>query len=305
MSRELVVLGTASQAPTRERNHNGYLLRWDDLGLLFDPGEGTQRQMLLAGVRSSQITHVVLTHEHGDHTLGLPGVLQRMALDQRHGPVTVIHPAHSSTYVTRLLALAQVGGRVAVDTRPLTGPSAVALRPGLTLTAEPLDHRVPTLGYRLEAEARPRMDPEALERAGLSGPIVGRLLDDGQVTVDGRVVRLEEMSHLVAGQRFAFVMDTRLCDGVATLLDGADMAVVEATFTDEDAGLAEAHGHLTAGQAGRAAAAARVGCLVLTHFSRRYDRPEVFTAQAGAHHQHVIAAVDLMRIPLRRHTLPA
>ena len=76
--RELVVLGTASQAPTRSRNHNGYFLRWDSDGLLFDPGEGTQRQMLFAGVTASQVTRICITHFHGDHCLGLPGVLQRM-----------------------------------------------------------------------------------------------------------------------------------------------------------------------------------------------------------------------------------
>ena len=76
-NRELVVLGTASQAPTRSRNHNGYFLRWDDEGLLFDPGEGTQRQMLFAGVTASQVTRICITHLHGDHCLGLPGVLAR------------------------------------------------------------------------------------------------------------------------------------------------------------------------------------------------------------------------------------
>ena len=92
-NRELGVLGTASQAPTRARNHNGYFLRWDDEGLLFDPGEGTQRQMLFAGVTAHQVTRVCVTHFHGDHCLGLPGVLQRMALDRVTGTVEVAYPA--------------------------------------------------------------------------------------------------------------------------------------------------------------------------------------------------------------------
>ena len=78
---DLVVLGTASQMPTRTRNHNGYLLRWDHEGLLFDPGEGTQRQFTHAGVSTSRVTRIMLTHLHGDHCLGLPGVLQRIAQD--------------------------------------------------------------------------------------------------------------------------------------------------------------------------------------------------------------------------------
>ena len=94
-NRELVVLGTASQAPTRSRNHNGYFLRWDDEGLLFDPGEGTQRQMLFAGITASQITRICITHFHGDHCLGLPGVLARMSLDRVPHTVEVSYPAGS------------------------------------------------------------------------------------------------------------------------------------------------------------------------------------------------------------------
>src|ERR1700688_1223054 len=93
--RELVVLGTASQAPTRRRNHNGYFLRWDGEGLVFDPGEGTQRQMLFAGITASQITRICITHFHGDHCLGLPGVLQRISLDQVPHAVDVCYPAES------------------------------------------------------------------------------------------------------------------------------------------------------------------------------------------------------------------
>src|SRR5579875_2710649 len=101
-SRELVVLGTASQAPTRRRNHNGYLLRWDGEGFLFDPGEGTQRQMQFAGVTANQITHLCITHFHGDHCLGVPGVLQRMSLDQVSHPVAVYYPAENAVVFTGL-----------------------------------------------------------------------------------------------------------------------------------------------------------------------------------------------------------
>ena len=100
--RELVVLGTASQSPTRSRNHNGYLLLWDEEGLLFDPGEGTQRQMLFAGVTASRITRICITHFHGDHCLGLPGVLARMSLDRVPHPVEACYPAQNQEVFTRL-----------------------------------------------------------------------------------------------------------------------------------------------------------------------------------------------------------
>ena len=109
---ELVVLGTASQAPTRARNHNGYLLRLNGEGLLFDPGEGTQRQMVHAGVASSRITRICLTHVHGDHCLGLPGVLSRMALDGVAHPVHLHYPASGEDVVRALVSLAAPGSTV-------------------------------------------------------------------------------------------------------------------------------------------------------------------------------------------------
>ena len=100
--RELVVLGTASQAPTRQRNHNGYVLRWDDEVILFDPGEGSQRQLLHTTVTATDLTRICITHFHGDHCLGLPGTIQRLSLDRVPHPVAVHFPAGGAEYFARL-----------------------------------------------------------------------------------------------------------------------------------------------------------------------------------------------------------
>src|SRR3954468_19587528 len=101
-ARQVVFLGTASQVPTRTRSHNALMLLWDDLGILFDPGEGTQRQMTLAGLSASQITHIAITHFHGDHCLGLAGIIQRLSLDGVPHPVEVIYPQSGQVYFERL-----------------------------------------------------------------------------------------------------------------------------------------------------------------------------------------------------------
>ena len=300
--RELVVLGTASQAPTRERNHNGYLLRWDGEGLLFDPGEGTQRQMLRAGVSAGDITRICVTHFHGDHCLGLPGVVQRLSLDRVRAPGGRALPG-----VGRGL-LRPAAPRVARSTRPPTcarSPSpatgVVATGPFGTLEARRLDHPVEAFGYRLEEPDGRRMLPDRLAAAGIAGPDVGRLQREGRIEVGGRVVALEEVSEPRPGQRFAFVMDTRLCDAVHELADGADLLVIESTFLDEDADLAAAYGHLTAGQAARVAAEAGVRRLVLTHFSQRYADPDAFAAEAARWFDgEVVVAADLLRVPVPR-----
>jgi ribonuclease Z len=288
--RELVVLGTASQVPTRTRNHNGYLLRWDGEGLLFDPGEGTQRQMILAGVSASQVTRICLTHVHGDHCYGLPGVLSRMALDGVAHPVLLHYPASGEEVVRALVSLASPGVDLRLHPHGAAGPVAAGLE------VQPLLHRVETYGYRLAEPGGRTLLPEKLVAAGISGPDVGRLQREGSVGS----VRLEDVSVPRQGQSFAFVMDTAPCAGAEELAEGVDILVAESTFADDDATLAEQYRHLTAGQAGELAAAGGVGTLVLTHFSSRYEHLSVLEAQARARAGDavVVAARDLDRIPL-------
>lgn len=290
--RELVVLGTASQVPTRTRNHNGYLLQWDGEGLLFDPGEGTQRQMTHAGVPSHRITRICLTHVHGDHCYGLPGVLSRMALDGVPHPVHLHYPASGEDVVRALVSLASPG----TDLRLHPHGSGGTVAPELEVRA--LDHRVETYGYRLVEPDGRTMLPDRLAAAGITGPDVGRLQREGRLGG----VRLRDVSRPRAGRRFALVMDTAPCPGAEELADGADLLVAESTFADDDAGLAAQHRHLTAGQAGALAAGGGVGTLVLTHFSSRYTDVTRLAGQARdrAGGATVLAAEDLDRIPFPR-----
>lgn len=299
-SRELVVLGTASQAPTRHRNHNGYLLRWDAEGLLFDPGEGTQRQLLLAGLASSTITRICITHFHGDHCLGLPGILQRLSLDRVAHPVDVWYPAGGQEFYDRLRRCALYNDTVEVRSHPVTGGGVVDPGPEpFALVGASLDHRTATIGWRVEEPDGRRMIPERLEAAGVTGPAVGRLQREGSIrTPAGQVVTLEEMSEPRRGQIFAFIMDTRLCDAAFFLAADADLMVCESTFLDRDADLAAAYGHLTASQAARVASEAGARRLVLTHFSQRYPDAAGFAAEAGAIFPDVVVARDLDRVPV-------
>jgi ribonuclease Z len=299
-ARELVVLGTASQAPTRHRNHNGYLLRWDSEGVLFDPGEGTQRQMLLAGVASSTITRICVTHFHGDHCLGLPGVLQRLSLDQVTHPVGVWYPAGGQEFFDRLRRCALYNDTVAVRPHPVAEEGVVDPGPEpFSLVAGRLDHRAETFGWRVAEPDGRRMLPERLAEAGISGPDIGRLQREGSiVTADGREVTLAEMSEHRRGQVFAFIMDTRVCDGAVALAAGADLVVCESTFLARDADLAAAYGHMTAAQAARMAAEAGARRLVLTHFSQRYPDDREFAAEAGEVFPDVVVARDLDRVPV-------
>lgn len=298
-SRELVVLGTASQSPTRERNHNGYLLRWDGAGILFDPGEGTQRQFRFTDVSAAVTDRICISHFHGDHCLGLPGVIMRLALDEGHLPIPVHYPAGGEEYFRRL-CLATAGQEGAeVIPRPVLEAGVIHVDDEFTIRSAPLRHLVETYGYRVEEPERRHFLPDRLEALGIEGPEVGHLHDAGSVVVDGRTITLEEVTELRPGQSFAYVLDTAWCDGALDLADGADMLLCESTFLSADEDLAERYGHLTARHAGRLAAEAGVGLLVLTHFSPRYHDEQAFADDAAVEYDgEIVLARDLDRIPL-------
>ncbi|MFF9115724.1 ribonuclease Z [Streptomyces massasporeus] len=306
--RELVVLGTASQVPTRHRNHNGYLLRWDGEGILFDPGEGTQRQMLRAGVAAHDLNRICVTHFHGDHSLGLAGVIQRINLDRVPHEITAHYPRSGQRFFDRLRYATAYRETVGITEAPVAADGPLARTDGYTLEARKLSHPVESYGYRIVEPDGRRMLPERLAAHGIKGPDVGRIQREG--ALGG--VSLEDVSETRRGQRFAFVMDTRLCDGVYALAEGCDMLVIESTFLDEDEELAVEHGHLTAGQAARVARDGGVRHLVLTHFSQRYtDRggPSRSSgaesggeferqARAAGYEGELTVAHDLLRVPV-------
>ncbi len=298
-ARELYTLGTASQVPTRYRNHNGYFLRWDGWGLLFDPGEGTQRQMIRAGVSASKIHKVLITHFHGDHCLGFAGLVQRISLDEVAHAVEVIYPGSGQVYLDRLRRASIFRDRAQLRLQPIQTPGVVADEPGVfTIEALPLDHGVPSWGYRLVEPDGLRMLPDRLDAAGVRGPLVGELLRVGRVTANGRTVSLQEVSEPRRGQVFAFVMDTRICDNAVALARGADLLVCESTYQSTETREAIERGHMTAAQAAEVAREAGARRLVLTHFSQRYAEVQPFLEEAAAVHPEVVAAADGDIIPV-------
>lgn len=313
-SRELVVLGTASQVPTRYRNHNGYLLRWDREAILFDPGEGTQRQFTLAGVSPRHIDRICLTHLHGDHCLGLPGMLERLAQDDARGqaarahggdpgPLPIHFPASGRPYVERLCD-ASIGR--AHDVRldpvepPTDGEAVVTEGPPLRITARSLVHEADAIGYRVEEPPSRHLVPARLDDAGIAGADIARLEAEGSLDRDGHTITLDAVSEMRPGHSVAVVMDTGVCDAAVALATGVDLLLCEATFLDRHRDLAASHGHLTARQAATIAREAGVGQLVLTHFSSRYDDADDHRREAEAVFDHVITAEDFAVVPFPR-----
>lgn len=302
-SRELIALGTASQVPTRRRAHNAYFLRWDELGFLFDPGEGTQRQLTFADVTPSSVDHIAITHFHGDHCLGLAGMIQRLSLDNVSHPVRIHFPASGAAFVDRMrhASIYYPSPALVLELAPVPereGLQLVLETERLRLWTHSLDHGVPTVGYRLEEKGRLAFIPEKLAALGIVGPRVGELSRAGSIQVGDRTITREEVSRPKLGQVFSFVMDTRPCAGALELARGADLLVMEATYSAADQELATDHGHSSAADAARVAKEASVKQLAITHFSQRYESAEQHLADARAIFPATVALEDLARVSM-------
>lgn len=302
-TREFIAMGTASMLPTRHRAHNSYAVRWDNQLVLFDPGEGAQRGCTLAGVSIAKATAVCVTHFHGDHCLGLPGVIQRRSVDNNaNSPngdkqLPIFYPGDGQQYFDRLRHATIFHDSSRIQEMPITEAGEQASLGNLTLTALPLKHRDTAYGYRLDEPDGVSVDADKLAAAGIGGPDVGTLLTQGWF--DGPKGRIEASEVTVAkkGQSLAFIMDTMPCDSILELARDVDLMVCESTYVHEHLALAEKYMHMTARQAAEYATEAGARRLVLTHFSARYPNTQVYGEEAARYHDDVVVADELSTTP--------
>jgi ribonuclease Z len=258
--------GTAGSAPTARRGLPSLLVRRGADRILFDCGEGTQRQ-LVSTVGLIELSEMFLTHYHADHWLGLPGMLKTFDLRGRERPLTIHGPPGLRELVTLAMRTA---GRVSYELRLVElEPGDVLERDGYRIAPVAVSHRVPALGYVLFEDPRPgAFDLRAAKRLGLKeGPEFGRV-QRGE-TVRG-VAPAQVLGPERAGRKLVISGDTAPCDSLRVAAHGADLLVHEATFAQDEADRARETGHSTAAQAATLAGEAEVRLLALTHLSMRH-----------------------------------
>src|SRR4051812_7608058 len=293
MDLDVLFVGTAGSAPSARRGLPATLVRRGGDRLLFDCGEGTQRQL----VRSTglvELEDVFITHFHADHVLGLPGMLKTFALRQRERPLTVFGPKGLGALFA---ALRPIVGRVGfpLELRELE-PNDELRRDGYRIAAYATDHGGRSLGYAVVEDPRPgAFDPERAKQLGVTpGPDFGRL-QEGE-TVAG-VSPDQVMGEPRRGRRVVIAGDTAPCEMTRLVAFEADLLVHEATFLDEEADRAAETRHSTALQAGELAPAAGVSMLALTHISPRYGGKEV-RDEARAAFENTVVPRDFDRIEI-------
>lgn len=309
---KLTFLGTSAGTPSRTRNVSALALSWPQSGeqWLFDCGEGTQHQILRApSVRLSRLTRIFITHLHGDHVYGLPGLLATRSLIQSATtPVTIYGPPGLAAFLQCALEVGQTRLRFEVTVEE-AAPGAVWEDDTREVTCAALTHGIESLGYRVSEKPKPgRFDAAQAAQLGVpAGPLYGQLKNGETVTLeDGRTVNGTTLTEPTRPGRILTVCgDTGETPNAVTLARSADVLVHEATFLNEHAERARQTGHSTAAMAAAAAREANVQTLILTHFSPRYEsdgqsKLNILLAEAQAIFPNALLAEDFWSYDLAR-----
>ncbi|UCE28579.1 MAG: ribonuclease Z [Candidatus Bathyarchaeota archaeon] len=302
MSLRGIFLGTAGSIPTSQRNLPAVVVQREGELFLFDCGEGIQRQMINARVSFHRKMKVFITHMHGDHLLGLPGLLQTMSLLDREKKLEIYGPSGIKAFVKAIERTVQFVLTFPLDICEVEGSGVICAEEEYNVEAIWVEHVIPNLAYALVEKPRPgRFHPEKAKASGVpEGPLWSKLQRGSAVELpNGRIVKPEEvLGRPRPGRKIVYTGDTKFLETIARFAEGANLLIHEATFDDELRERAEEDGHSTPSQAANTAKRAKAKWLILTHISARYKTADLLLEQAKKTFPQVNVAEDLMRFDI-------
>ncbi len=298
---EVTFLGTSGSWPSARRNVSATAVRRGGEILLFDCGEGTQRQFQKSPLSHMAVSKIFITHLHGDHCFGIPGYLKTMQLNEREEPLAVFGPPGTERWMRDVARIAPIrADSFPLEVREMEENETIRFHEGYSVTATPGDHSIPAYAYRMQEDSRPGTfdKPKALALGVPEGPLFGALQRGGSVTTPaGDTVRPEDvMGPARSGRSVVVSGDTRPTKRIVALAEGADLLIHEATYTDLHQELAEENQHSTAAEAAAVAREAHVKALWLHHISPRYDETETHLAQAREVFANTHVAQDFLTV---------
>ena len=287
--------------PTKDRNLPSVAVRRENEVIMFDCGEGTQKQMVLSRIGFNKKMKIFITHMHGDHVLGLPGMLQSMSLLGRSKELDVYGPQGIGDFVESVNRTVQFQLVFPLRIHEI-GPSTALNEPYYEIKVVRANHVIPCLSYALVEKPKPgRFNPKKAQALGVpKGPLWKKLQLGEDVKIGGRIVKSSDVvGSPRAGVKLVYAVDTRPCSAVRRLASNADLLIHDGSFDDSMRDKAKEYGHSTASEAANLARQAKVKQLVLTHISAMYNNPRVLLRQARKIHRRAVIASDLMVIEVK------
>jgi len=295
---EVTFLGTTCMQPTKDRNHSGIHITHNGTEVLFDCGEGIQRQMKIAGFKNARLAHICISHWHGDHVLGLPGLLSSMAANEYSKTLHIWGPKGSKKKFKYMQKAFVSHQKIKIELHEVSKSGVIFEGKDFFLEAQKLSHSVPCYGYALREKDKRRIKVSLVKKLGLKGPILGLLQKGEDVVHNKKKIKSKNVSTLVVGKKVAYVADTKMCPEAVKLAKGSDLLISESTFHSDEKKLAKKMHHMTSLDAGKVARRAKVKELILTHPSLRYKDVSQLVKDAKKEFKKVKFAKDFMIIKI-------
>lgn len=297
MDVEVLFLGTSNAMPTAKRNHPSVLITYGGEKILVDCGEGTQRQLRIANENPCKITRLLITHLHGDHVLGIPGLLKTLEMSEYSRTLKIYGPAGTKRhfeYLEKLYYPFKIKHEIHES------PSQVKEKEFM-IEALSMQHGIHTLAYAFTIKDKRRIDKKKLAKLNVSNsPLLAKLQDNKSVTIDGKKLSPKTLTYLQKGKKIAIILDTLPNANTIKIAKNADLLICESTFSAQEEAVAADHKHLTSTQAATIAKKAKAQALVLTHISQRYEhQPQLLLHEAKTVFKNTSLAEEFKKIVIQ------
>lgn len=296
---EITFLGTSSAVHSYERNHPSIVIKAFGEVMMFDCGEGTQRQLIYAKISPMKISKIFITHYHGDHILGLPGLLQSMNFRGREKKLTIYGPKGLNKVINAIYNLGFTKIDFPIEFIEI-GSEIVEKTKEYIIKSQEVKHQVPSLAYSIEELKKPRfLREKAIDLGVPVGPDFGRLHNGEEVEINGKIIKPEQvLGPPRKGRKITYSGDSAPCEEMIELAQDSTVLIHESTYVNEDKDKAEEHFHSTSSDAACIAKESNSKRLILTHFSTRYQNTDQLLNEARKIFDKTETAEDLKKIEL-------
>lgn len=297
---QITFLGTGSAVPTKRRNHPAVLLQYKDENILLDCGEGTQKQFRIAEISPCKITRIFITHWHGDHVFGLPGLLQTLALSNYSKTLHIYGPRGTKQFVETYEKLyLRKGESFPLQIHEISSGKVLEEKE-FQIDAQEMSHDAPCLAYSFTLKEKNRIDKKKLQKLKLpdNSPIIGELQRGKTITFEGKKIDGKKLIYSEPQRKITYIMDTRLNQGAIKLAEDSNVLICESTYSKEEEEQAKEYAHLTSTQAAEIAKKSKSKKLFLMHLSQRYENPKIILDEAKKVFKDVKVAEDFDKIEI-------